>query len=189
MKIIRLIGGLAFILGLFTVIFVGIPWYVYQDPLLPWWLAAAVYFLIGGILVVLVAVGIEHKGIKDLEKETPADKPKTRMLIQTNAEVPGRKIKESLGLVRGHTIYAVSLGKDLSALMRLIPGGELVEYTDMMGEARKLAKNRMIINAEEMGADAVINVRFVTTSVVTGAAELLAYGTAVKLAEKEVEKD
>ncbi len=183
MKIIKLIGAVAFILGLFTVIFAGIPWYIYNDPLLPWWIKTAGYLLVGGILLVLLAVGIEHRGIKDLSRETPSDEPKSKILLQNSDKVPDREIKEALGVVKGHTIFAVSLGRDLSALMRLIPGGELVEYTEMMGEARKVATNRMILNAEELGADAIINVRFVTTSVVTGAAELLAYGTAVKLKE------
>ncbi|MCK4391772.1 YbjQ family protein [Candidatus Bipolaricaulota bacterium] len=103
------------------------------------------------------------------------------MLVQNSAEVPGREVTETLGLVRGHTIFAIWLGRDISALMRLVLGGELIEYTQMMGRARKVATDRMIAQAEELGADAIINVRFVTTSVVGTAAELLAYGTAVKL--------
>jgi uncharacterized protein YbjQ (UPF0145 family) len=73
------------------------------------------------------------------------------------------------------------LGKDLSAIIRLILGGELTEYTEMMGKARDAATNRMIARAVEIGADAVINVRYMTTSVIGSAAELLVYGTAVKL--------
>ena len=86
-----------------------------------------------------------------------------------------------MGLVRGHTIFAIWLGRDLSALVRLLLGGELIEYTEMMGRARKVAADRMIAQAEELGADAIINVRFMTTSVIGSAAELLAYGTAVRL--------
>ncbi len=86
-------------------------------------------------------------------------------------------------MAQGHTIYAIWIGRDLSALVRLILGGELIEYTEMMGQARKMATNRMIAQAEELGADAVINVRFMTTSVMGSAAELLAYGTAVKLSK------
>jgi uncharacterized protein YbjQ (UPF0145 family) len=77
-------------------------------------------------------------------------------------------------------VYAIWLGKDLSAIIRLILGGELTEYTEMMGRARDTAINRMIARAGEMGADAIINVRYMTTSVVGSAAELLVYGTAVK---------
>lgn len=181
MKIIRLIGGLVFILGFFTVVFAGMPWYVYQDPTLPWWLKTAIFCLMGGVLVVLMTVSVEQRGYKALPKELSSEKARTRVLLQNSAEFPGREITEVLGLVRGHTIFAVSLGRDLSALMRLITGGELVEYTEMMGQAREMATQRMTIEAEELGADAIINIRFVTTSVVTGAAELLAYGTAVKL--------
>jgi len=102
-------------------------------------------------------------------------------LLQNSAEVSGHQISETLGLVKGHTIFAVWLGRDISALVRLILGGELIEYTEMMGRAREVATTRMIAQAEELGADAIINIRFVTTSVVASAAELLAYGTAVKL--------
>ena len=84
-------------------------------------------------------------------------------------------------MVQGHTIFAIWIGRDLSALVRLILGGELIEYTEMMGQARRVAANRMMARAEEMGADAIINVRYMTTSVIGSAAEFLAYGTAVKL--------
>jgi uncharacterized protein YbjQ (UPF0145 family) len=78
-------------------------------------------------------------------------------------------------------VFAIWLGKDLSAIVRLILGGELTEYTEMMGKARTAATDRMIAKAAEMKADAIINVRYMTTSVVGTAAELLVYGTAVKL--------
>ncbi|MBW1767717.1 MAG: YbjQ family protein [Deltaproteobacteria bacterium] len=103
------------------------------------------------------------------------------VLLLNSDELPGREITEVLGLVQGHTVFAIWLGKDLSAIVRLILGGELIEYTEMMGNARSIATERMTAKAAEMGADAVINVRYVTTSVVGSAAELLAYGTAVKL--------
>jgi uncharacterized protein YbjQ (UPF0145 family) len=103
------------------------------------------------------------------------------MLVINSPSIPGREIKQIVGLVQGHTIFAIWLGKDLSAIVRLVLGGELTEYTEMMGGARKVAMNRMIVQAEKLGADAVINVRYTTTSVVGSAAELLAYGTAVKL--------
>lgn len=181
MKIIRLIGSLAFVLGLFTVIFAGIPWYLYHDPILPLWLKIAVYGVVGGILVILLTVAAERQKGGALGGELPPEESRPQMLLQNSAEVPGREITETLGLVRGHTIFAIWLGRDISALMRLILGGELIEYTEMMGRAREVATDRMIAQAAELGADAVINVRFVTTSVVGTAAELLAYGTAVKL--------
>ena len=105
------------------------------------------------------------------------------VLLLNSAVLPGREITEILGLVQGHTVFAVWLGRDLSAIVRLILGGELTEYTEMMGKAREVATNRMISHAAEMGADAIINVRYMTTSVVGSAAELLVYGTAVNLSE------
>ena len=182
MKIIRLIASTVFVLGLFTAIFAGVPWYVYQNPTgLPLWLQIAVYSLIGGIVVVLLTVAVEQRKGKAPKQELPPVESQTRMLLQNSAEIPGRQITEVLGLVQGHTIFAIWIGRDISAIVRLILGGELIEYTDMMGRARKVATSRMTAQAEELGADAIINVRFMTTSVIGSAAELLAYGTAVKL--------
>ena len=183
MKVLRLIGSLGFVLGLFTTIFAGVPWYVYHEPILPWWIKTAMYCLLGGVLLVLLTVAVEQRRDKPSGKELPTAESKSSVLIQNSAEVPGREITEILGLVQGHTIYAIWIGRDLSALVRLVLGGELIEYTEMMGRARKMATSRMIAQAEKLGATAVINVRFMTTSVMGSAAELLAYGTAVKLSK------
>jgi len=185
MKAIRQIGSLAFVVGLFTVIFAGIPWHVLvaDDPRVPWWLRIAVFCLLGGILVVLVTVAIEQRKFKPSGEAPAAAEPDGTVLLLNSAELPGREITEILGLVQGHTVFAIWLGKDLSALVRLILGGELTEYTEMMGKARATATNRMNAQAAEMGADAIINVRYMTTSVIGSAAELLAYGTAVKLSK------
>ena len=183
MKIVRHIGSLAFVLGLFTVVFAGMPWYVMHatEPDPPWWFETAVCCLLGGILVVLLTVAFEQWQNRPSAEEVPPAEPQPGILLLNSAEIPGRKVAEILGLVQGHTVYAIWLGKDLSALVRLILGGELTEYTEMMGRARETATSRMIARASEMGADAIINVRYMTTSVVGSAAELLAYGTAVKL--------
>ena len=183
MKILRHIGSVAFVLGVFTAIFAGLPWYmmVADDPVLPWWLRIAVFCLLGGILLVLLTVAIEQMKIKTKQESIPINDVKPSVLILNSEEISGKEIAEVLGLVQGHTIFAIWLGKDLSAIVRLILGGELTEYTEMMGRARKVATNRMITKAEQMGADAIINLRYMTTSVVGSAAELLAYGTAVKL--------
>ena len=180
MRILRLVGSTAFVLGLFTLIFAGIPWYVYNYPV-DLWLKIALFGVVGGILLVLLTVAVEQRTGKAQREELAPIEPETRMLLQNSVEIPGREVTEILGLVQGHTIFAIWLGRDLSALVRLILGGELIEYTEMMGRARKVAANRMIAQAEELGADAIINVRFMTTSVIGSAAELLAYGTAVKL--------
>lgn len=186
MKILRLIGSLAFVLGLFTSIFVGIPWHmiVSDDPIIPWWLRMAVFCLLGGILLVLMTVPVEQRKYKKEGKEFSFDESQSRVLLMNSADIPGREITQILGLVKGHTIFAIWLGKDLSALVRLVLGGELTEYTEMMGRARKVATDRMVAQAEELDADAIINVRYMTTSVIGSAAELLAYGTAVKLNKK-----
>ncbi len=185
MKILRHIGSLAFVLGLFTAIFAGIPWHVMvaDDPVVPWWLRIAVFCLLGGILVVLSTLALEQVRNKTSEETPQPTEVDSTVLLLNSAELPGRQITEIFGLVQGHTVFAIWLGKDLSAIVRLILGGELTEYTDMMGSARATATNRMITQAAEMGADAIINVRYMTTSVVGTAAELFAYGTAVKLSE------
>ena len=103
-------------------------------------------------------------------------------MILTNTDfVSGKEIKEMLGLVRGNTIQAKSIGKDFKAGLRHIAGGEIKEYTDMLAESREVALKRMVSKAEKIDADAVINIRFMTSAIMGGAAEILAYGTAVKL--------
>ena len=103
------------------------------------------------------------------------------MIVVSTDFVPGKEVKEALGLVRGNTIQAKHIGKDIVAGFRQVVGGEIREYTEMLSEAREIALKRMIEKAEKLGADAVINVRFMTSTVMASAAEILAYGTAVKL--------
>ena len=103
------------------------------------------------------------------------------MIITNTDFIVGKDIKEMLDLVRGNTIQAKSIGKDIKAGFRNIAGGEIKEYTEMLAEAREIALERMKEKAEKIGADAVINVRFMTSAIMGGAAEILAYGTAVKL--------
>jgi uncharacterized protein YbjQ (UPF0145 family) len=185
MKITRYIGSLAFVFGLFIVVFAGIPWHVLvaNDPVVPWWLRIAVFGLLGGILLVLLTVAFEQKKVKGFaEVPLPAESEPGILLLNSNA-VTGRETREILGLVQGHTVFAIWLGKDLSAMLRLIIGGELTEYTDMMGRARTVATDRMVAQAAQLGADAIVNIRYMTTSVVGTAAELFAYGTAVKLGQ------
>ena len=103
------------------------------------------------------------------------------MILVTTDYVPGHDVIETLGVVRGSTIRAKHLGKDILAGLRTIIGGEVKEYTEMLIEARNESMRRLEAQAEGVGADAVVNLRYVTSQVMTGAAELLAYGTAVKL--------
>ncbi len=105
----------------------------------------------------------------------------SKLITVTTDFVPGREIEEALGVVRGSTIRAKHLGKDIVAGLRMLVGGEIKEYTEMLNEARNDSMRRMEAQADKLGADAVINLRYVTSQVMAGAAELLAYGTAVKL--------
>jgi uncharacterized protein YbjQ (UPF0145 family) len=102
------------------------------------------------------------------------------MLVNTET-VPGKNITEVFGLVKGNVIRAKWFGKDFIAGLRHIVGGELKEYTELLAEAREQATNRMIQEAEKLGANAIVNVRYITAEVTAGAAEILAYGTAVKV--------
>jgi uncharacterized protein YbjQ (UPF0145 family) len=154
---------------------------VADDPVVPWWLKIAVFCLLGGILLVLATLALEQMVLTAPVEEPLATESDRTVLLLNSDVLPGREITDILGLVQGHTVFAIWLGKDLSAIIRLILGGELTEYTEMMGSARSTATERMTAKAAEMGADAIINVRYMTTSVIGSAAELLVYGTAVKL--------
>jgi len=101
------------------------------------------------------------------------------MIIVTSDNVPGRKIVRTLGLVKGNTIRARHIGRDIMAGLKNIVGGEIEEYTKMLAESREQSLDRMAEQAEKMGANAVVCLRFTTSAIMGGAAELLAYGTAV----------
>lgn len=103
-------------------------------------------------------------------------------MILTNVNtVPGRKIVEHYGLVQGSTVRAKHIGRDFMAGLKNLVGGELKGYTELLSEAREEATRRMAEQARQLGANAVINIRFATSSVAQGAAELFAYGTAVRV--------
>jgi uncharacterized protein YbjQ (UPF0145 family) len=101
------------------------------------------------------------------------------MIVSTTDDLPGRRITRILGLVRGNTIRARHLGRDIQAVVRNIAGGEIREYTKMLAESREQALDRMTAEAEALGANAVVGVRFTTSMVMSGAAEIMCYGTAV----------
>lgn len=103
------------------------------------------------------------------------------MILSTSHTITGKEIKETLGIARGNTVRAKHIGKDIMAGFRNIVGGEITEYTKMLAESREQSIDRMIVEAESLGADAIVGIRFTTSSVMQGAAELLVYGTAVKL--------
>jgi len=103
------------------------------------------------------------------------------MIVSTTSEIPEKKVIKILGVARGNTVRAKNIGRDIAAGFKNIIGGEIKSYTDLMSQARDESYNRMVNDAIDLGADAVINMRFMTSMVVGGAAEILAYGTAVKL--------
>lgn len=103
------------------------------------------------------------------------------MIVVTTDDVAGSVVTETLGMVRGSSIRTRHVGRDILAMMRNLAGGEVREYTKVLAEAREQAVDRMIEEAQALGADAIVTVRFQTSEVMTGAAEMLCYGTAVRL--------
>ena len=103
------------------------------------------------------------------------------MIVVTTHTLPGHRIVKVHGLVRGNTIRARHIGKDITAVLRNVAGGEITEYTKMMAEAREQAIDRMLEEADALGANAVLGVQFQTSMVQSGAAEMLCYGTAVSV--------
>lgn len=103
------------------------------------------------------------------------------MIVVNTADIYGKTISESLGLVRGSTTRARFLGRDILASLKAIIGGEISEYTQLLADSREQALQRMIEDAKRLGADAVVNVRFTSSAIASGSSEIFAYGTAVKL--------
>lgn len=108
----------------------------------------------------------------------------SKILVTTQDELSGYEITETLGIVKGNSVRARHIGNDIMAGLRNIVGGEVVEYTKLMAEAREQALDRMMASAAAMGADAVVCMRMGTSSIMSGASEMLAYGTAVKVVKK-----
>lgn len=103
------------------------------------------------------------------------------MIFTTTPDVPGKEIKESLGVVSGNVVQAKNVGRDILAGLKGLVGGEIKGYTEMLSEARDKAVVRMVAEAHKRDADAIVNIRFTTSSIMANASEILAYGTAVKL--------
>jgi uncharacterized protein YbjQ (UPF0145 family) len=106
------------------------------------------------------------------------------MILTTSEHISGKRIARTLGLVRGKTIRALHVGKDIMAGLRTLVGGEVSEYTKLLAEAREQALDRMTAEARDLGANAIIQLRFSTSMVIAGSAELLAYGTAVVIEDE-----
>lgn len=103
------------------------------------------------------------------------------LIVTTGEEIPGKKIVKILGIVQGNTVRAKNIGRDIAAGFKNIIGGEIKSYTDLLTQAREEAYNRMVNQAIDAGADAIVGMRFSTSAVMQGAAEIVAFGTAVKL--------
>ena len=103
------------------------------------------------------------------------------MILSTTNEIAGRPVTETLGLVQGNAVRARHIGRDITAALKNIVGGEVPEYASLQAESREQATQRMVERAESMGADAVIGVRYATSMIASGMSEMLAFGTAVKL--------
>tara|TARA_B100001179_G_scaffold143129_1_gene103411 strand:+ start:683 stop:997 length:315 start_codon:yes stop_codon:yes gene_type:complete len=103
------------------------------------------------------------------------------LILTTTETVPGRDVSDVLGLVKGNVVRARFVGRDIVAGLRTLVGGEVNEYTKLMAESREQALDRMIEDAEALGADAIVNLRFSTSLIMQGSSEILAYGTAVRL--------
>ena len=109
------------------------------------------------------------------------EKENKEIIVTSTNEIPGKQVKEIIGVVKGNTVRARNIGRDIGAGFKNLIGGEIKTYTDMISQSREEAYNRMVNSAIEIGADAVIGFRFMTSMVMQGASEMLAYGTAVKL--------
>lgn len=105
------------------------------------------------------------------------------IIVTTANDIPGKKIREVLGIVRGNTVRARNIGRDIGAAFKNMVGGEIKTYTEMVTQARDEAYNRMVNNAIDIGADGVVAMRFTTSMIMQGAAEMLVFGTAVKFSK------
>lgn len=105
------------------------------------------------------------------------------MIIVNTDYISGKKL-ETLSLVRGSTVHSKNIGRDILSGLKTLVGGEIVDYTNMMNEARTIATKRMVEEAQQLGADAIVNVRYASSAIMQGAAEIIAYGTAVRFVEE-----
>lgn len=141
--------------------------YMNGVPMLAKIIALVVPALLSG-----VAITVLIQRIKEIKKG--------KMMILVNTDYISGKKLEMLGLVKGSTIQTKNVGKDIMQSFKNLVGGELTAYNEMMNDARALATKRMVVEAEQMGADAVVNIRYASSAIAAGAAEVIAYGTAVK---------
>ncbi len=160
-------------------------WALCLIPDLPQWLFV-LFFACGGFCIVLMIPALwalknrfqEIDSLEDIHSVT-LYKEETMMLLVNIDYIPGKEF-EVLGMAKGTVVQSKNFGKDFMAGMKTLVGGEIVGYTEMLNEARQIAVKRMVDEAESLGADAVINIRYGSSSVMQGSAEVIAYGTAVR---------
>ena len=146
---------------------------------------AAVFMLIPDLTVIMkllmVIIPLALAGVAfAVTVERVQEIRRAKMMILVNTDYISGKKLEMLGLVKGSTIQTKNVGKDIMQSFKNLVGGELTAYNEMMNDARALATKRMVVEAEQMGADAVVNIRYASSAIAAGAAEVIAYGTAVK---------
>ena len=142
----------------------------------PWWIFAFTP-------IVLLILGIIYAAATKPKAEAMST-PTTKIIVVTSPVIPGKKIVRTLGLVRGNTIRARHVGKDIMAGLRNLVGGEVTEYAKLLAESREQALDRMLADAEKLGANGIISVAFTTSVIMGGAAEMMAYGTAVVIEDE-----
>ena len=145
----------------------------------PWWILGFLPCLIPLLLVAGILYAIKTK-----QKAEVMPKPTKKFIVVTSPAIPGKKIVRTLGLVRGNTIRARHVGKDIMAGLRNIVGGEVTEYAKLLAESREQALDRMLVEAEGLGANGIVSVAFTTSVIMGGAAEMMAYGTAVVIEDE-----
>ena len=145
----------------------------------PWWILGFLPCLIPLLLVAGILYAIKTK-----PKAEAMPTPTKKFIVVTSPTIPGKKIVRTLGLVRGNTIRARHVGKDIMAGLRNIVGGEVTEYAKLLAESREQALDRMLVEAEGLGANGIVSVAFTTSVIMGGAAEMMAYGTAVVIEDE-----
>ena len=126
---------------------------------------------------------VDLSAINQSTRPKKKSKEEKKMILVNTDYISGKEL-EMLGLVKGSTIHSKHLGKDIAQAFKMMVGGELKSYNEMMNEARAIATKRMVAEAEELGADAIVNIRYASSAIMQGAAEVIAYGTAVKIVNK-----
>lgn len=179
------IGQVLVIVGLVLLYGVGgyyLVVHVFQDPEAEWFLKFGLPAVVVGLTLLFFVVLKQRMKAARTDRYTDiVDEPEadSHILVVTSPTIPGKKITRTLGLASGNTIRARHIGKDIIALLRNVVGGEVTEYAQLLAESREQALDRMKAKAEKLGGNAVISLQFQTSVIMGGAAEMMAYGTAV----------